>query len=65
MNQEEKLQAYEKMQTNIQSEYDKITVQMDELKAAGKTKTVTYQTLLGRKMTYKNMLSLYELYNLK
>ena len=38
--------------------------QMEELKAKGKIKSVTYQQLLARKMTYQNMLSMYELYDL-
>lgn len=61
----EKLQLYEKMQNAIQSEYDSICTQMEQLKDAGKTKSVTYKTLFGKKMMYKNMLSMYELYGLK
>lgn len=61
---EEKLQAYEKMQKAIQTEYDSICSQMEELKVAGKTKSVTYQTCFGKKMMYKNMLSMYEIYGL-
>lgn len=64
MSPEEKLQAYEKMQNAIQAEYKQVDAQMEELKAAGKTKTVTYKTLFGKKMMYKNMLSMYELYGL-
>lgn len=64
MNAEERLQQYEKMQQNIQAEYDSISAQMEELKAAGKTKSVTFKTLFGRKGMYKNMLSMYELYGL-
>ena len=64
MNSEEKLQAYEKMQNAIQAEFDSISAQMETLSAAGKTKSVTFKTLLGKKMMYKNMLSLYEIYGL-
>lgn len=49
MNSEEKLQAYEKMQNAIHAEYDNISIQMEQLKKEGKTKTVTYKTLFGKK----------------
>lgn len=65
MTSEEKLETYEKMQSAIQTEYDKICTEMEELKAAGKTKSVTFQTLFGKKMMYKNMLSMYEIYGLE
>lgn len=65
MNSEEKLQAYEKMHYAIQTEYDDFCRQMEVLKGENKTKTVTYQTLLGKKMMYKNMLAMYEIYGLE
>ncbi|MDO4308412.1 MAG: hypothetical protein Q4C77_16450 [Eubacteriales bacterium] len=37
---------------------------MEGLKARGKVKSATYQQLMGRKMMYQNMLSLYEIYGL-
>lgn len=64
MNPEEKLQLYEKMQKAVETEYDTISAQMETLKAEGKTKTVTYKTLFGKKVMYKNMLSMYEVYGL-
>ena len=44
--------------------YRMIWKQMDELKERGKMKSVTYQQLFARKMTYQNMLSMYDLYDL-
>lgn len=61
---EKRLEAYEKMLCAVQNEYDTIQKKMGELKAKGKVKSVTYQQLLGRKMMYQNMLSLYEIYGL-
>lgn len=61
---EKRLQQFEKMLATVQSEYENIVRQMEELKAKGKIKSVTYQQLLTRKMTYQNMLSMYELYDL-
>ena len=61
---EKRLQQFEKMLAAVQSEYENTVRQMEELKAKGKIKSVTYQQLLARKMTYQNMLSMYELYDL-
>lgn len=61
---EKRLEAFEKMFCAVQNEYDTIQKKMEELKAKGKVKSVTYQQLLSRKMMYQNMLSLYEIYGL-
>ena len=45
-------------------EFSSMEKQMEELKAQGKVKSATYRQLMGRKMMYQNMLSLYELYDL-
>lgn len=65
MNAEEKLQLYEKMKSSLQEEYDSMTAKMEELKAAGKIKTVTYKTLFGKRMMYRNMLDLYKVYGIE
>lgn len=59
-----RLEQFEKMLTAVQSEYESIVRQMEELREKGRVKSVTYQQLLSRKMTYQNMLSMYELYDL-
>ena len=61
---EERLQQFEKMLSAVRTEYENIVRQMEELKEKGKIRSVTYQQLLARKMTYQNMLSMYELYDL-
>lgn len=61
---EKRLQQFEKMLSAVQTEYENIVRQMEELKEKGKSRSVTYQQLLARKMTYQNMLSMYELYDL-
>ena len=48
----------------VQTEYKRIVRQLEELKEKGKVRSVTYQQLLTRKLTYQNMLSMYELYDL-
>ena len=60
----ERLEAFEEMLRNIQKEYDSIQRQMDDLKEQGKTKSATYRQLMGRKMTYQSMISMYEVYGL-
>ena len=61
---EKRLQQFEKMLSAVQTEYENIVRQMEELKEKGKIRSVTYQQLLARKMTYQSMLSMYELYDL-
>ena len=64
MTDRERLEAFEEMLRNIQKEYDSIQRQMDDLKEKGKTRSATYRQLLGRKMTYQSMISMYEVYGL-
>lgn len=61
---EQRLKRFEKMLAAVQTEYDHISQQMENLKLQGKIKTVTYQQLLARKMMYQNMISMYQLYDL-
>ena len=61
---QQRLEAFEEMLKNIQKEYDSIQRQMEGLKNKGKTKSATYRQLMGRKMTYQSMLSMYEVYGL-
>lgn len=63
-NQEKRLEQFEKMLQSVQTEYKSIVRQMEELKKKGKIRSVTYQQLMTRKLTYQNMISMYELYDL-
>ena len=65
MEKEEKLKAYEKMQSAIQTEYDNAVKKMEKLKAEDKTKSATYRQLMGKKLLYKDMLAIYEIYGLQ
>lgn len=60
----QRLEAFEEMLKNIQKEHDSIQRQMEDLKENGKTKSATYRQLMGRKMTYQSMISMYEVYGL-
>ena len=63
-NQEKRLEQFEKMLQSVQTEYKSIVRQMEEQKKKGKIRSVTYQQLMTRKLTYQNMISMYELYDL-
>lgn len=65
MTKEEKWNAYETMHRNIQSEYESISARMEELKGAGKEKSVTFRTLFGKKLVLKEMLAIYKVYGLE
>lgn len=60
----ERLEAFEKMLSDIvrQSQYEE--EQMNRLKAAGKEKTATYRQYFGNRMLYKMMLEKYRAYGL-
>ena len=61
---ENRLEAFEKMLDAVQQNYESVDAKMKRLKAEGKEKTATYRQLMGNKMQYQNMLSLYEIYGL-
>ena len=49
----------ERMLQEIQAEYASIEQKMAVLRAEGKTKTVTFRQLMGNKLMYQSMLSMY------
>ena len=65
MDPEKRLEAFEKMLSAIESHYAGIVSRMEALKAQGKEKSATYRQLMGNKLIYKDILSLYELYGLR
>ena len=65
MDKEQRLAAFEKMLSAIEENYAGILSKMEALKSQGKEKSATYRQLMGNKLIYKDMLSLYELYGLK
>ena len=64
MDNKSRLEAFEKMLEEIQKSYASANEKMIKLKAEGKEKTVTFRQLMGDKMMYKNMLSMYKIYGL-
>lgn len=61
---ESRLEAFEKMLQAVQESYISADNKMKKLKTEGKEKTATYRQLMGDKMRYQQMLSLYEIYGL-
>lgn len=55
---------FEGMLQAVLARYRDTVLKMDALKAAGKTKTVTFRQLMGDKLTYQNMLIMYQLHGL-
>ncbi len=60
----DRLEAFEAMLAAVQKSYDDTAAKMDALKAQGWEKSATYRQLMGNKMMYKQMLSLYALHGL-
>ena len=65
MEQEKRLEAFEKMLAAIEANYAGILSKMETLKVQGKEKSATYRQLMGNKLMYREILFLYELYGLK
>ena len=60
----EREEKFEKMLAFVQQKYADTAAKMEQLKAADKTKTATFRQLMGDKLMYQNMLTLYKLYGL-
>ena len=64
MDSEQRLEAFEKMLQAVKQNYENAEEKMRRLKAEGKEKTATYRQLMGNKLQYQQILSLYKLYGL-
>ncbi len=60
----ERLEAFEKMLSDIRKQVDYETEQMAKLKAEGKEKTATYRQFFGNRLLYKMILDKYKEYGL-
>ncbi len=56
--------AFEEMLSFVRERQAETIEQMERLKSENKTKSATYRQLMGNKMMYENMLSLYRLFGL-
>ncbi|MBS5429632.1 hypothetical protein [Merdimonas faecis] len=64
MENEKRLLAFEKMLKAVQENYESADAKMKKLKAEGREKSATYRQLMGNKLQYQNMLSMYQIYGL-
>ena len=60
----ERLNAFEKMLSDILEQYDSVIEKLAALNAEGKEKTVTYRQLFTNKLQYQTILSYYRTYGL-
>lgn len=60
----DRLTQFENMLSDVQQKYRETSGKLDALKAAGKEKTATFRSLLGDKLVYSHMLTMYKLYGL-
>lgn len=60
----EREEKFEQMLAHVQKNYTDVVEKMEKLRAENKTQSATFRQLMGNKLTYQNMLSLYKLYGL-
>ncbi len=60
----DRLEAFEKMLSDIQEQSEYENNKMQELKARGKEKTATYRQFMGNKLMYEKILEMYRKYGL-
>lgn len=64
MNDLDRLEAFEKMLADVQQRYSAAEEKMKQLKSQGREKSATFRQLMGDKLQYQNMLTMYSLYGL-
>lgn len=64
MNDLDRLEAFEKMLADVQQRYSAAEERMKQLKSQGREKSATFRQLMGDKLQYQNMLTMYRLYGL-
>ena len=64
MSKEDRQKAFETMLQAVQENCRTTEAKMKRLKEQGKEKSATYRQLMGNKMQYQNMLSMYRIYGL-
>ncbi|MGE5380589.1 MAG: hypothetical protein ACM3NT_05920 [Methylocystaceae bacterium] len=60
----QKLAKFENMYDTLCREHDKVIADMEKLRLAGKSKTVTYKQLLANKMMIMELISRFDIYGL-
>lgn len=60
----DRLEAFEKMLSDIQEQADYEAARLEKLKAEGKEKTASFRQYMGNRLLYKTMLARYREYGL-
>lgn len=61
---EERLNSFEKALKDIVNEYDKLANELENLRNEGKMKTTKFRELLGKKLVYSMIITIFKRYNL-
>lgn len=60
----ERLENFEKALKDILNEYEKLGNELEKLREEGKEKTTKFRELLGRKLVYSMIITIFKRYNL-
>ena len=64
MDKMDKLERFEKALANVLSEYDKLGKDLENLRNEGKSKTTKFRELLGKKLVYSMIITIFKRYDL-
>lgn len=59
-----KLERFESALNDILDEYTKLGIKLEDLRKEGKMKTVKFKELLGQKLVYSMIITIFKRYNL-
>lgn len=60
----DRLERFEKALTDILSEYDRLGNELEKLRNEGKSKTTKFRELLGKKLVYSMIITIFKRYDL-
>lgn len=60
----DKLEKFEKALADILNEYDKLGEELENLRKEGKSKTTKFRELLGKKLVYSMIITIFKRYDL-
>ena len=60
----ERLERFEKALSDILNDYDKLGKELEILRNDGKTKTTKFRELLGKKLVYSMIITIFKRYDL-
>lgn len=60
----DRIEKFEQMLNAVQANYQSTVEKMEQLRLSGREKSATFRQLMGDKLLYQNILSLYKVYGL-